>query len=181
MHKNQLVDRLLKLVEEKKTTIARFSRDTGIPSGRIYKWKDEGNNPKVEDERKLRAWLGVENSPFKGHLEPHSAPQSSELEQLLREQVVDLKKDKELLRAVVLESLNSIMKSNERAESSLDTVVAGITQISPHLDSYAQVVLKSLARLEKRPPNALVDEASKVNNEILMKAAKQGRKTSVGN
>lgn len=37
-------------------SVPGFSKETGIPSARIYKWKIEGS-PKMEDAKKIQVWL----------------------------------------------------------------------------------------------------------------------------
>jgi hypothetical protein len=54
---NTLVINLFEKLKERKTSVPGFSRLTGIPKERVYKWKQEGTNPKAEDEKKIKAWI----------------------------------------------------------------------------------------------------------------------------
>jgi hypothetical protein len=58
---NILVDRLFKELKNRKVSVPKFSLATGIPTARIYKWKQEGTSPKADDEKAIHAWLNGEN------------------------------------------------------------------------------------------------------------------------
>lgn len=54
---NKLVIKLFAYLKKNGISVPAFSSETGIPKDRIYKWKQEGTNPKAEDERILQNWL----------------------------------------------------------------------------------------------------------------------------
>lgn len=54
---NPLVVKLYEKLAKENLKVPEFSRMTGIPKDRIYKWKQEGTNPKAEDEATLRAYI----------------------------------------------------------------------------------------------------------------------------
>lgn len=58
---NKLVANLFQSLKERKVSVPKFSKATGIPTARIYKWKQEGTNPKAEDEKMIYSWLNGEN------------------------------------------------------------------------------------------------------------------------
>jgi phage repressor protein C with HTH and peptisase S24 domain len=43
-------------------SILELSRQTGIPSARMYKWYKDGTNPKLEDAEILREWLNSKSA-----------------------------------------------------------------------------------------------------------------------
>jgi len=57
---NPLVIKLYEKLASENIKIPEFSRMTGIPKDRIYKWKQEGTSPKSEDEATIRAYLNEE-------------------------------------------------------------------------------------------------------------------------
>ena len=59
---NQLVVKLYEKLAKENIKVPEFSRTTGIPKDRIYKWKQEGTNPKAEDEATIKAFLYGEPS-----------------------------------------------------------------------------------------------------------------------
>lgn len=54
---NPLVVKLYEKLAKENIKVPEFSRMTGIPKDRIYKWKQEGTNPKAEDEATLKAYI----------------------------------------------------------------------------------------------------------------------------
>lgn len=60
---NPLVKSLFEEINNRNSSVPEFSRETGISSGRIYKWKQEGTTPKEDDAKLIRAWLKKEKSP----------------------------------------------------------------------------------------------------------------------
>lgn len=46
-------------------SVPDFSNETGIPKSRVYKWKQEGTNPKADDVKIITDWLNgeMENVP----------------------------------------------------------------------------------------------------------------------
>lgn len=68
-HGNELVVTLLKELKKREVKIPRFSKETGIPKDRIYKWIQEGNNPKADDEKKITAWIKMEKPPLHENME----------------------------------------------------------------------------------------------------------------
>ena len=48
-------------MQERGIKIPRLSVELDIPKDRIYKWFQEGTNPKVEDADKLNKWINGEN------------------------------------------------------------------------------------------------------------------------
>lgn len=54
---NKLVIKLFEVLKEKDISVPKLSTALDIPSDRIYKWKQQGTNPKAEDEVKIKDWL----------------------------------------------------------------------------------------------------------------------------
>lgn len=55
----QQIDQVLKEIKKKKVNILELSRNTGIPSPRIYKWLSSKGKPKADDESKILAWAAL--------------------------------------------------------------------------------------------------------------------------
>ena len=68
----KIVDVLLDEIKSRGYTIARFSREVGIPSERVYQWKRENGSPKSEDFEKIQNWL-KSGSKDKDAIQAHSA------------------------------------------------------------------------------------------------------------
>ncbi|WP_315816848.1 S24 family peptidase [Paraflavitalea speifideaquila] len=66
-HTNPLVVKLYEKLAIEHIRVPEFSRMSGIPKDRIYKWKQEGTNPKAEDEAKIKAYIygdSIDYSPM---------------------------------------------------------------------------------------------------------------------
>lgn len=44
-------------IENRGLSIAKFSKESGIPSDRVYQWERGRGNPKAEDTEKIQKWL----------------------------------------------------------------------------------------------------------------------------
>lgn len=54
---NSLIVRLKEEMKKRKVSVLKLSKETDIPSPRIYKWYQEGTKPKLEDAQILEKWL----------------------------------------------------------------------------------------------------------------------------
>lgn len=54
---NPLVIKLFEALKKNKVSVPKFSKITGIPADRIYKWKQEGTTPKKDDEKVISEWI----------------------------------------------------------------------------------------------------------------------------
>lgn len=52
-----IVRLLLSTITERGLKIPAAAIQLGIPKERIYKWKEEGTEPKAEDQKKINEWL----------------------------------------------------------------------------------------------------------------------------
>ena len=54
----QIITTLNAILTEKGISVLRFSKETGIPEGRVYKWLDAKTpaKPKSEDVEKIENW-----------------------------------------------------------------------------------------------------------------------------
>lgn len=62
-----IVDQLLAKMKERKVKVPKLALELNIPKDRIYKWFQQGTNPKEEDSIKIRNWINgekVEVNPF---------------------------------------------------------------------------------------------------------------------
>lgn len=75
---------ILEKIKKEEINIAKLAKDTGIPSGRIYKWKDRGSKITLEDALKLGEWVGSQsdNSTDTLNLEKQDLPEARSNEQI---------------------------------------------------------------------------------------------------
>lgn len=55
--KNPLVRSLMEKISKEKSSLAKFADATGLPRDRVYKWIQQGTNPKSADEKVIEAYL----------------------------------------------------------------------------------------------------------------------------
>lgn len=48
---------MLDVMAERGKKVPTVAKEAGIPKDRIYKWLQQGNNPKAEDEKKINKWI----------------------------------------------------------------------------------------------------------------------------
>lgn len=65
-HSNKLVIKLFDVLKKHKISVPKFSIETGIPKDRVYKWMQEGTNPKSDDESIIKAWVLKMEKPPRG-------------------------------------------------------------------------------------------------------------------
>lgn len=71
----QLLDELFAIIEKKKVSILKFSKETGISSDRLYQWKANRGKPKVEDYEKIQNWI-IKNT--EQEVSPAQTPETTE-------------------------------------------------------------------------------------------------------
>lgn len=60
----ELKNILLDIMKRKGIKIPKLSKEIGIPKDRIYKWYQEGTNPKPEDALTLEKWINDNKGDF---------------------------------------------------------------------------------------------------------------------
>jgi len=53
----KVFDEILEIIESNGISLAKVSKDSGVPYDRMAQWKGGKGNPKAEDEKKLQEWL----------------------------------------------------------------------------------------------------------------------------
>lgn len=61
----------------------------------------------------------------------------------------------------------------DKIDTNLSTTLGGVLQLSLHVESAREVALRSLARLEKKPQDALKNEADKIVLQLMKEHRKQ--------
>lgn len=59
----QIITTLNEILTQKGISVLKFSKEAGIPEGRVYKWLDPGTpaQPKSEDVEKIEKWISSKN------------------------------------------------------------------------------------------------------------------------
>jgi transcriptional regulator with XRE-family HTH domain len=69
MSTKPLKTRLREAVDRRKISFLELERQTGIKANRMYKWYQQGTNPKKEDADILEKWLNDLDKATNGHSE----------------------------------------------------------------------------------------------------------------
>lgn len=178
---SELIEKLIGSMKDRKKKVTDVSRETGIPKDRIYKWIQQGNRPKTEDEKAITKWLNGESStiPFieePGISQTISLYQNDRIKKLEEDQAKYIKKledDNDRLWGLVKDT-QEIIKNN------LTLVLSTVRTISVRQEATGGVVLESLARLEKKPEKSLVVAGDKKRDQIEREAHKHGSAAAMG-
>lgn len=128
-HTNPLITKLLSEMEARNVKVPQFATEANIPKDRIYKWLQEGNNPKEDDITKIRSWLGLEEVPH-GTKELYERLIKSEENRRLQAQGLadELKADKAELYSIIKGNQETIKRNQEIMDGALKTMSASLTQ-----------------------------------------------------
>lgn len=138
-------EEVLKIRKQRRVSVAKLSNITGIPADRIYKWESGVGNPKAEDSEKLQEWLTGENGTPKSQ-EPQPGDKSEILD-IMRERIKELKEDRERLW--------------RNLETSLTGLVIGQKSILAHVATILEKDDERDSAGNKRKEQALKDETGK--------------------
>lgn len=119
-HDNELVVTLLKELKKREVKIPRFSKETGIPKDRIYKWIQEGNNPKADDEKKINAWIKMEKPPLHQNTEEHKGEPGT-----LAEALAIIKQQNAFLQDLVKSNLAGLSRDVNNNAAAIQAEIRG--------------------------------------------------------
>lgn len=160
---------------------ARMSRKElgelfGVAGTNVAKWESGSEPQHPELYQKVKDWLenGAKNYTMQ------TQPAAFNLRDPRDQELIDsIKKHNEDLKEIVLAQLTGLDKKLSGVGKSLDTAVALAFQQSLRTDAVGTTVLESLARLEKKKPDALIREADKKQSEKANRALRQGNSVDV--
>lgn len=118
----KLVDHLFDALSRRKVSVPKFSQISGIPKDRIYKWRQQGTNPKASDVKKITEWLNgeeVDKNPNLDEIFKREGRFASLYIESLQEQKRILEVQNDFLRRNFETSLNSIAETQHAAHSQL--------------------------------------------------------------
>lgn len=139
---------VLEIRKQRKVSVTKLSKLTGIPADRIYKWESGIGNPKADDSEKLQKWLNGSSSE-NGTTTPQEAKSGdkSELLDIMRERIKELKEDKDYLK--------------RNLEFSLAGLHLGQKSILAHVSTILEKDDERDAAGNKRKEQSLKDETGK--------------------
>lgn len=167
---------ILEIVKQRGLNVSEFSRQTGILAPRIYKWLEGKGRPKVEDAQKLVNWGRkyldkVLNEPPAKTV--HDPLPLGDTKVTLKDYLEEIKQQKEFLQDLLIHRVGEV-------DFNLKTVVGKAEGLQFDLISGREIVLKALARLEKKPPLTLLNEADKLRADLAEQADKLSKRNVAG-
>lgn len=120
-HDNTLIVNLLDELKKRNVKIPQFSKDTGIPKDRVYKWIQEGNNPKADDEKKIIAWIKEEKPPQ----ENSKAEKYPEAVDHLAEAIAIIKKQNDFMQKMLESSLVDLSRDVNNNAAAIRAEIRG--------------------------------------------------------
>lgn len=167
-------------------SVLKMSKETGIPSYRIYKWIDGKGNPKTEDAAILEQWLNgnldiVPNK--KNHYDvsnpndpAYLAGQLAMAERL----IAKLEENHEEAKADKNKLFEALAETRQTINDLLKPMVASLKEIPPVLDTivrnsneHDKEIMKALDHLVGNVPGTLAKESGK----RILKGAMEQQKT----
>lgn len=112
---------ILDKIKKEEINIAKLAKDTGIPSGRIYKWKDRGSKITLEDALELQKWAN------------NQSDNSTDIINSTRRDLAPV-----LPEGQILEAIRELALSVNRIENKIEQVFPGET------GSFFDVVRKAI-------------------------------------
>lgn len=135
-----------------------------VSKANLYKW-EKGHTPSnPKDYIKIEKWLAgkIENVPPAEPKEPSIAIVIEKQNIFIEILNNTLARQNSLLER----QANNIEVRVERTDTNLEQVLHYLQALSMNMKSGREVILRSLARLEKMPESVLVEEASKIVEQI---------------
>lgn len=105
---------ILERIQSGEMNIAKLAKDTGIPSTRVYKWKDRGSKITLEDAMKIEEWASKQsdNSIESSNLEPkdrEQEPPPGQMYKAIQELVSSVKKIEKRIQEVFPEGKGNLL------------------------------------------------------------------------
>lgn len=167
----QLIERINERLQKKTMSVLTLSKETGIPSYRIYKWIDGKGKPKAEDTAILEEWLNTDlnkvptgkqkvvSNPYDpaylaGKLESKEEvlaekearrQEAEAITQYLKEQLAQAQTEKDKLFEALAKAQDVLIKSTEKIDTNLTHAQQRIHELKEHV----YIVSDQLARQEQ--------------------------------
>lgn len=177
--KNQLVVNLFEKLKRDKISVPRLSEIIGIPKDRIYKWKQEGTNPKAEDEGLIKKWLygeSVENVPL-ATVSPSNDLQKSTIYHLAEG------------NRIQSETNHTVALTNQRLVEQNIALTQAYTGNADHqtidetvllVKALKDYLIEAVSELKKVPPQEVIQALYNKVNEVKDSRGKKDRQPEAG-
>jgi hypothetical protein len=113
---------LFKELEKRSISVYQFSKETGIPKGRIYKWKDGEGSPKEKDIAIIRQWMAEYSGTMDTNLVEVPTHKPDEITIPAKDYIKSLERNNEFLGDSIQANLTTILKSQDIMFSIMDRI-----------------------------------------------------------
>jgi predicted transcriptional regulator len=99
---NDIKNKLLETMKVRGVNIPSFSKQTGIPKDRIYKWYQQGTNIKPQDIMTVEKWINEGEQPKNGDKYKFQADTNKLVSEMI-EQIVAVTATQNILKPIIYE------------------------------------------------------------------------------
>lgn len=167
--------KLKELREAKRFTQGQIATSLGVTTRQVQRY-EENTLPRPDKIKALNKIFKFDFFTMMDDTKSHNATEGDKLDQqlplgdlniTLKDYLNEVRQQKEFLQQLLMDKIGKL-------DANLSTALGGVIQLSLHVESAREVVLKSLARLEKKPQSSLTDEADKIVIQLMKEHKKQG-------
>lgn len=183
----QLIERVNEKLVKDSLSVLKLSKETGIPSYRIYKWIDGKGNPKAADSAILEKWLT-------GNLDKVPSPKTYKVSDpndpaylagqlaMAERLIAKLEENNEEARADKNKLFEALAETRQTINDFLKPMAASLKDIPPVLDTIARnshehdkEIMKALDHLVGNSPGTLEKESGKRILKGALERQKKGK------
>jgi hypothetical protein len=181
----QIIERINDKLSKESKSVLKMSKETGIPSYRIYKWIDGKGNPKTEDAAILEQWLNgnldiVPNKSGYMVADPNDPAYLAGQLAMAERLIAKLEESHEEAKADKNKLFEALAETRQTINELLKPMVASLKEIPPVLDTivrnsneHDKEIMKALDQLVGNVPGTLAKESGK----RILKGALEQQKT----
>lgn len=166
--------KLKELREAKNFTQGQIATSLGVTTRQVQRY-EENTLPRPDKIKVLNKIFKFDFFTMMDDSKSHTATNPESLDQqlplgdlniTLKDYLNEVRQQKEFLQQLLIDKVGKM-------DANLSTALGGVIQLSLHVESAREVMLKSLARLEKKPEASLTDEAGKIVTQLMKEHKKQ--------
>jgi transcriptional regulator with XRE-family HTH domain len=161
---DSLGERIKAKRDEEDISAEKLAKILGVTKENIYKWERGSKPSDPQVYNRITNWLN------KSERSTNTASSQPTWEEVLRR----ADDHAATLKEIILETLRGMNGKLTGIDSNLNAVLAGVRKNVAISEAVTKTALKSLARIEKKPEESLIQEADKTRVEALKKGLRQG-------
>lgn len=172
-----------RLKEESGFSAGKIADLIGVNADRLRKWMELDHTPRPEDAAVIEAFFEMplkEIAKLKSIKDFLKVPRETSNIRIneaptLTEYIESIKEQKRMAVEHAADLKKLLEASLQNISSNINQAVAGVNSLLLQTGSMRSVSLRSLARIEKKPAAALLEEADNIVRENIRASGKQGK------